>query len=175
MKNLRYCVSLVQQDNDDYSAKMFQKYVQYAINTYRKYIQNGIDPTIDVFYATANDLGLINMPLDYEYYTKVGVLHRGKLYTLTLNPNLPINNRIDTCGDLVDDLSNMETTIFDGGYPFVGHYRAGNYVGELYGLGGGINAFGYFNEDKKNRQIQTSSLLRNESVSYTHLTLPTTR
>ena len=124
----------------------------------------GIDPTIEVFYAIPDSLGIINMPNDYEYYTKVGIIQAGKVYTLTLNKNMPLNRRWDSCGDEIDDAKDLQFKAYDYGYPFVGHYRAGNYVGELYGLGGGINALGYFTEDKKLRRLQVTNLPIKELV-----------
>jgi hypothetical protein len=164
MKTIDYCVALVQQDLDDYSAKMRKRILQFGINTYRHYIQTGIAPTIEVFYAKPDSLGQINLPDDYEYYTKVAVIFQGRVITLTLNKNMPFNNRLDSCGDDIIDAKEIPLGDQRGGYPFVGHYRAGNYVGELYGMGGGINRMGYFNENKRKRQIQVINLPLDEVV-----------
>lgn len=164
MKTINYCVALVQQDLEDYSAKMRKRILQFGINTYRHYIQTGIDPTIEVFYAKPDSLGQINLPDDYEYYTKVAVIYKGRVITLTLNKNMPINNRWDSCGDEIIDAKEISIVDQQYGYPFVGHYRAGNYVGELYGMGGGINRMGYFKEDKRKRMIQITNLPLDEVV-----------
>lgn len=158
MKTLQYCVALVQSDLDDYSSKMRKRILQFAVNTYRHYVSTGISPTIEVFYAKPDKLGIINLPNDYEYYTKIGVLYAGRVFTLTLNKNLPFNNRWDSCGDDIIDVKDVPFQNLNYAIPFVGHYRAGNFVGELYGLGGGINSFGYFNEDKRMRRIQVTNL-----------------
>ena len=123
MKTIRYCVSMVQQDRDDFSAKMRQKILQYGINTYRQYIQTGINPTIEVFYARPDSLGIINMPDDYEYYTKVGIIDNGRVFTLTLNRNMPLNRKWDTCGDEVKLNEDLDFKGTNYGFPFVGHYR----------------------------------------------------
>lgn len=164
MKTVDYCVQLVQQDLDDYSPKMRKRILQFGINTYRQYIQTGIAPTIDVFYAKPDSLGNINLPDDYEYYTKVAVIYRGRVITLTLNKNMPFNDKIDSCGDPIISATEIPMLDQNFGYPFVGHYRAGNFVGELYGMGGGINRFGYFNEDKRRRRIQVTNLPLDEVV-----------
>lgn len=164
MKTIRYCVSMVQQDRDDFSAKMRQKILQYGINTYRQYIQTGINPTIEVFYAKPDSLGIINMPDDYEYYTKVGIIDNGRVFTLTLNRNMPLNRKWDTCGDEVKLNEDLDFKGTNYGFPFVGHYRAGNYVGELYGLGGGINAMGYYTEDRKLRRLQVTNIPLNKEL-----------
>ena len=164
MKTLQYCVALVQQDLDDYSSKMRKRILQFGVNTYRHYIQTGIAPTIEVMYAKPDSLGFINLPDDYEYYTKVGVIYAGKVITLTLNKNMPINRRWDSCGDDIIDAKETPFRDLTFGVPFVGHYRAGNFVGEVYGMGGGINRMGYFNEDKRMRRIQVVNLPLDEVI-----------
>ena len=156
---------MVQLDRQDFSPKNYQRYLQYAINIYKEYISMGINPTVEVVYADIDSMGHVDMPSDYEYYTKVALLINGIYYTLTRNDNMPINRRIDTCGDEVEDTLVVatqltEATAFDYGYgyAFASHYRAGNYVGELYGLGGGFNQAGYFTEDWKFRRFQFSDV-----------------
>jgi len=164
MKTIEYCVALVQNDLDDYSSKMQDRILQFGVNTYRQYIQTGIAPTIEVFYAKPDNLGFVNLPNDYEYYTKVGVIYGGKIITLTLNKNMPINQRWDSCGDEIVDAKDVPFRDLTFGIPFVGHYRAGNFVGEVYGLGGGINRMGYFNEDKRKRRLQITNLPLDEII-----------
>lgn len=164
MKNLAYCVSLIQLDRQDFSPKNYQRYLQYAINTYKEEISMGIDPSVEVMYATPDSIGCVDMPQDYEYYTKVAININGIVFTLSRNDNMPLNRRTDTCGDEVDDAliapqGDIFTTFNYGfGYQFAGHYRAGNYVGELYGMGGGFNRAGYFTEDWKMRRFQFTNV-----------------
>lgn len=167
MKNLAYCVSMVQLDRQDFSPKNYQRYLQYAINIYKEYISMGINPSVEVMYADIDSLGCVDMPIDYEYYTKVGLLINGTCYTLTRNDNMPLNRRTDTCGDEIDDTlvstSVTDLAITEGCY-FAAHYRAGNYVGEMYGLGGGYNQAGYFREDIKLRRFQFTEVPLTEVV-----------
>lgn len=162
MKNLAYCVSMVQLDRQDFSPKNYQRYLQFAINTYKDYIGMGITPSVEVLYADIDSMGHVDMPYDYEYYTKVALLINGTYYTLTRNDNMPLNNRTDTCGDELEDSLVTASTLtqfdYGYGYAFAGHYRAGNFVGELYGMGGGLNAGGYFTLDLKNRRFQFSDV-----------------
>lgn len=169
MKTLAYCVSMVQLDRQDFSAKNYNRYLQYAINIYKEYIGMGMSPSIEVMYATIDDIGCVDMPIDYEYYTKVGLLINGVCYTLTRNDSMPLNRRTDTCGDQIDDALTLNTdllinTDFGYGYMFASHYRSGNYVGEMYGLGGGYNAGGYFTEDWKLRRFQLTNVPLTEVV-----------
>ena len=172
MKSLAYCVSMVQLDRDDFSSRNYQRYLQYAINTYKEEIGMGISPSVNVMYGNLadNTLGVVDMPQDYEYYTKVAILVNGRYLTLTLNPDMPLNRRWDSCGDDINDADNNGTMNFPTiasagyGYMFAGHFRAGNFVGELYGLGGGMNRAGYFTVDEKLRRFQFTNVPRTEVV-----------
>lgn len=172
MKSLAYCVSMVQLDRDDFSSRNYKRYLQYAINTFKEEISFGISPSVNVMYGdlSQSSIGVINMPDDYEYYTKVAILVNGRYLTLTLNPDMPLNRRTDTCGDEIEDSDNAGTLNFNPfinggyGYAFAGHYRAGNYVGELYGMGGGFNRAGYFTVDEKLRRFQFTNVPRTEVV-----------
>jgi len=163
MKTLSYVVSMVQVDRDDYSPSSLLKYGQYAINTFKEYIAFASNPTVEVMYATPNDIGCVDMPQDYEYYLKIGLLINGRVFTLTVNKDMPFNRRWNDCGVELND-GEILTTDFLFGYgwqyatPFAGHYRAGNYVGEMYGLGGGFNNAGYFREDWTYRRIQFANM-----------------
>lgn len=165
MKNLAYCVSLVQLDLQDFSPRNYNRFLQYAINTYKEEIGMGISPDVEVLYADIETpLGTVDMPIDYEYYTMVAIMVGGRLITLTRNDNMALNRRYDSCGDEIGDSIDAASTYFNQaymngyGYPFAGHYRAGNFVGELYGLGGGINPAGYFTEDWKMRRFQFTNV-----------------
>jgi len=171
MKSLAYCVSLIQLDRDDFSSRNFQRYLQYAINTYKEEIAFGISPSVNVMYGDLNNtLQTVDMPSDYEYYTKVAINVNGRYLTLTMNPNMPLDRRTDTCGDEVVENNNIpsfdiyQQVNYGYGYRFAGHYRAGNYVGELYGLGGGFNRAGYFTIDEKLRRFQFTNVPRTEVV-----------
>lgn len=172
MKSLAYCVSMVQLDRDDFSSRNYKRYLQYAINTYKEEIMFGISPSVNVMYGdlSKSSIGVIDMPEDYEYYTKVAILVNGRYLTLSLNPDMPLNRRTDICGDEEFEsdnggLLNFERFSSGGyGYMFAGHYRAGNYVGEMYGLGGGMNRAGYFTIDEKLRRFQFTNVPRTEVV-----------
>lgn len=168
MKNLNNVVALVAMDREDDSASGYQRYLQYAIHSYKNDLQFRINPAVEVLYATPNDVGIVPMPVDMEKYTKIAVLILGEYYTLTFNPDMPINNRLDSCGDPILDTNNGTCTCNDDGYatlyPWASHWRAGNYVGEMYSKGGGINKAGYYNVDYKNRQFQFSSVPFSEVV-----------
>lgn len=168
-KNLFYCVSAVQLDREDYSSSSTQKYLQYAIWAYKYLLKFSVAQSVDVFYGTPNAVGIIQLPDDFEYYTKVAIQLGGRYVTLTLNPDLPWNNRTNGCGDDVNDnlygeipsttaLLDAAYSTYGYGYTFAPHFRNGNYVGEMYGIGGGISPAGTFNIDYKLSQIQLSNI-----------------
>lgn len=165
MKNLAYCVSMVQLDLEDFSPRNYNRFMQYAINTYKDEIGFGVSPSVDVLYGDIDPtLGTVEMPMDYEYYTMVAIMINGRLITLTRNDYMALDRRYTTCGEPEPDSINGANTYFNSaymntfGYPFAGHFRSGNFVGELYGLGGGINPAGYFTEDWKLRRFQFTNV-----------------
>lgn len=167
MKSLDYCISIVQNDLQDFSPSKKLQLGQFAINTFKNYYTFGVGPlSIEVLYATPNKLGIINMPQDYEDYTKVAVLIHGEYRTLTLNNNLPLNRKV-VCGEEVVQTPSLdklnETSIPYYNY-FVPHFRAGNYVGEFYGVTGGYNSEGYFTVDHKLRRFIIANLPQTEVV-----------
>lgn len=98
----------------------------------------------------------INLPCDFVYETKVGVLHNGRLAVLTLDPNVKYGKKNDS--DTQKYLSDIWYGDFGGpGYWFYNAYRAGNYLGELYGLGRGVWNEGTYSIDKTNGVINIGS------------------
>lgn len=101
---------------------------------------------------------VIEMPCDFVYETKVGILHNGHLAVLSLDRNVkaePLNQtqseeRLNSifCGQYSGDM-----------YPFYNCFRNGNFLGELYGFGRGVHCAGYYNIDKKAGEIQIGSLV----------------
>ncbi len=157
MFNLSYAINLVQMDRSDRSTKNFERYLEYANWIFRD-LKFKILPGVDVTKVIPNGVGLAAMPPNYVYYTKVSVDINGCSYTLTVNNKIPIPNL--KCGIEVAELcacskNNMPGIDDFGGqfFSWVPHYRAGQFVGEYFSLGGGNNSAGYFREDFTNRQF----------------------
>lgn len=173
MKSLAYPLSLVQMDLDDYTTHRKQKYLQYIIMGYRELKLKG-QTNVSTAYLKMNSVLNSPLPPDYVDWIKVGVNYGGKLLTLSVNQDLMMENRYDECGDEFSSaLSNLEQCnslqsiyeVYGGVYTWIDHYRAGNYVGELYGAGGGNNPAGYFKVDKQMNLIQfTPEVPRTEIV-----------
>lgn len=168
MKNIEYVVALVQQDRDDYTTRNRDKYIQYGINAVRDELHFRQSDTVKVAYLTPNVANVAPMPADYEYYTKVAVSIGGKLVTLSVNKGMTPAAEFDSCGELVQQSIEQFTEPlqdwFAGGYWFAPHFRAGNYVGEMYGYGNGFNEVGYFKEDKDLRVFNFYRMPRTEII-----------
>lgn len=98
----------------------------------------------------------INLPCDFVYETKVGILKDGHLAVLSLDKSIrkeSLNQeqsakRINDifCGEYAGDY-----------FPFYNVSRRGDFLGELYGQGRGVHCAGYYNIDKKAGEIYTGS------------------
>lgn len=170
MKNLFYIQNLVRMDLGDTSMYHAQKVLQYCVDGYRE-LKMKVDSEVSVLTATPNDANIIPLPDDYVRYTKIATKICGKLFTLSVNPNMPFSRKVECGVDVEEELcacacsgtATPDTLPNIGyGFSFVPHYRAGQYVGEQYGEGGGINGAGYFRVDLQRRQIQIQRLPRTE-------------
>lgn len=161
--NLNYVVNLVLMDMEEYTTAQKKKVLQYAILGFTE-LNLYVLPSIRVEYLKQNDDFSVDLPDDYIDYTKIGILVDGaekgsSVVTLTLNENLPYPNtsKLKVCpNSCVDEptisLNSTDYFIPGFGYYFAEHYRNGQYVGEMYGLGGGLGLMTY-RVDEQNRQI----------------------
>ena len=168
MKNLNYVASLVQLDLDDYTTHLRTKILQYCVDCYKGVLNYKTASCVNVAYLTPNDVNNAAFPKDYEYYTKIGINVGGQIVTLTLNPDIPLVRKYD-CGVEAQDPSQIDWNRFDpgiyyAGFNFAPHYRNGQFVGEMYGVGGGFNSLGYFRVDKKLRQFQFYNIPKTEII-----------
>lgn len=101
---------------------------------------------------------VVQLPCDFVYETKVGILRNGHLAVLSLDKSVKAEKlnqsqsqeRVNSifCGEYSGDM-----------YPFYNCFRGGNFLGELYGWGRGVYCAGYYNIDKKTGEIQIGSLV----------------
>lgn len=169
MKTINYVVNLVQMDMRDFSSHNVPFITQYCIHAYKSELRFNTDKSVKVAYLVMSDVLNAPMPKDYEYYTKVAINFGGQYITLTRNQNIPLQRKSDDCGlpklesVIVDDRL-LDPFLFSYGYYYAPHYRNGQYVGEMYSMGGGFNEAGYFREDYEMRQFQFYNVPRNEVV-----------
>jgi hypothetical protein len=136
--------------------------MQFAIHGFRK-LNLYIMPNVDVAYLTPNDALVADLPVDYEKYLKIGVNVGGKIWTLTVANDGALSRKYD-CGEEVSPapvpLSTVLTTqdVSDV-FWYVPHFRNGQYVGEMFSQGGGLNAAGYYRIDNEKNRIQFYSVV----------------
>jgi len=122
---------------------------------------------------TNTDLRLIDFPIDYMEYRKVGVVvprARGGcvVMTLSVNDNLKLIQQSDIVAAECDcedtGACSTNAALISGGYNPFEYYaifrnvvRGNQYVGELYGYGGGESSWGSFREDTANQRFVFSS------------------
>lgn len=158
IRDLDYVVDQVMVDLEEADTTNRLKYKQWAIWILTNDLNYKFTEIVNVELLKMNHLKVIDMPIGMIDYTIIGYCCAGKIITLGLNKKLCLPRKIDECGDLLRCISNANTPGFTGfpdgweKYPFVGYFRNGQYVGELYGLGGGF-ARAYYKMDWKKRQI----------------------
>ena len=174
-KNLDYCVNTVLSELNDYSTTNYQKYLQLAIRGFRQLNLMTL-PNIKVEYLTVNtDNNTVDLPYDFVDYTKVGVCRGGQIVTLSLNESMCMPRKNCKCGGTLSSILNSVDSVTDtslqgfysvygnSGYFFASHFRNGQYVGEMYGMGGGFNE-SYFRIDKQRHQIAFSDVLNGAEI-----------
>lgn len=104
---------------------------------------------------------VINLPKDFIYETKVGVMCHGNIAVLTLDKNMRHESMNDTgCREYIEKCT---TSDYGPLYTFYNAYRAGGYLGELYGRGRGIANRGTYNIDRKNGVLTVGSNIPRDS------------
>lgn len=153
-----YIVANIQNELGDYSPNGYKRIMQIVIDGVREmrlYHQS----SIQVAYLEVPDSGIVNYPPDYISYTKIGIPINGRILTLSVNENMVLN-RAKRCGEDIRKMSEANSIgMLTDGYYFAPHYNTnGEYVGGLYGAGGGFNT-AYFREDKAAQQFQFDGII----------------
>lgn len=160
---LSYVVRSIQNDLNDYSMQQYKRLMQITIEGlgFLRIFHAG---AIQVAYLQCNSAGIVPFPKDYIRYSKIGIYCHGRVVTLTMNNTMALN-RAQVCAE---DIRVMEGqgggSIIDGwtdGYYFAPHYVGDQYVGGLYGAGGGIN-IAYYKIDEVAKQIQFNGFIPND-------------
>lgn len=106
-----------------------------------------ISPELEVQSKVFPVSGQIELPCDFVYETKIGLLKNNCLVTLDLNKNLRLSNTKYTDTQIQTDINGY----FDGSlspdsfYPFYNVFRGDNYLGEMYGAGSGYHSNQWYN------------------------------
>lgn len=158
--NLDYVVKSVCNSLKEYSTHNWKHYLQLAAEGFSEINLFAVN-NVKVVYLTVNSNGTVDLPDDFVTMSKIGVLINGKVWTLTYNREIALPRRVDECGRTVAEVVNCSTApdrdfFPTWGFYFANHFRNGQYVGEMFGLGGGFNE-AYYRFDMERRQISLSS------------------
>lgn len=103
------------------------------------------------------------LPCNFVYETKVGILKNGILVTLDLKKDLRLRTNKSTDTQAICDINGY----FDGSLvatefmPFYNLYRTGNWVGEMYGFGCGFHSNQWYNI--KDGVLEVGSLIPDDA------------
>jgi len=158
---------------NDYPATQSAKVLEIVLRGWRRCMRHMNRDVVTRFFAVEQNLRYITLPFDYEGYTKVGILVKNQfgqsvIMTLSRNDELctedmaPLGKALacdceepDTIAEAVDLIAHGHyygDTIF-----YRNGYRSGQYVGEYYGLQGGMSALGAFRPREDQGRIYFST------------------
>lgn len=154
----------------------YMRFLQWAIRGLKEFHYDVLNEPKTVVFKTINDNHTIDMPADYVNWSKVGVIRGGKIFTLQQNATFPFPRLKDDCGVEINDFASVtclaaeQTQKVTGPWTIFFNYRNGRNLGNLFGLGGGFNPFGYFRVDKEMNQIAFTSEVPNGPIvlEYVH-------
>jgi hypothetical protein len=161
LKPLSYVVRNIQNETEDYSERQYKRMMQIAIDVLRD-IRIYDQPSVQVEYFTLPPSGVLPFPHDYIDWIKIAIPMNGQMITLSVNNNMVLN-RAQVCANDIRKMQQYPGVDFGGdGYLFSPHWYGGQFIGGLYGVGGGFNT-AYFREDKTAQQFQFDGVIPNIS------------
>lgn len=136
-------------------AGMTRKYemLGYLVDAYKEF-HLFVDHDFEVKTVILKPNHIIEMPRDFVFETKVGLLKNGRCAILTLDRNMPPANMNQT------EIQQQLEDIWEGNYVDTFRYPFYNCNGydNLYGLGCHLNRSGLYNINKKTGTIEIGSL-----------------
>lgn len=142
---------MVQLDLDDYTTTQYEKLLQYAIRSYEKLHFTTIN-SVKVAYLKMNDINVVKLPNDFIQYYKVGIEVNGRVWVLGLNNDITLP-RDEDCGEDSRELFGGNNQVSpQSGFYFTDHFQDGNFVGGLFGIGGGFR-ISHFRLDEARKQL----------------------
>ena len=195
MSNVRYTTieEIIQHaiGEEDLDARSAAKLVPIAVrgwNTIYREATSEIKTEILTF--PNPNIRIIDYPYDYDYYTKIGVTvtmggGTKKIMTLSRDQYMykPTNADIVTANCTCDSTTTAEdlAAIRAGSMPFPYYsvfqnaFRGGQFVGELFGAGGGESSAGsYITDDINGRFVFSSDIPTSESIVLEYKRVATT-
>lgn len=166
--NLDTCVRSVMADLKDFRFRNYRHLLNFAAEGYTELNLFAVD-NIKTVLLFQNENFTVDLPKDYIKYLKVGIVINGKVWTLGYNKDIAMPREVNECGLTIPSIiscsaNDTKINFPSWGFYFSNHFRNGQYVGELYGFGGGFN-FAYYKIDQEKRQIVlTDNLPKNQIV-----------
>lgn len=161
---LDYIVKNVIASLEETTLRRYQTYLQYSIRGFRE-IGLFATTTTKIAYLPMLPNKAVDLPSDYTKYCKIGVVVNGRVILLGLDDSLVLNDSFNSCGDPIEiamgvangTISDASLALYNFGFYFLDHYHNGQFVGGMFGLGGGFNGRGYYRVNESANQIQFSS------------------
>lgn len=142
-------------DIGDSTMKHKFKFTRHLLSGYRK-LHMFIGQSIDIKTAVLSFDNTIQLPCDFVYETKVGVLYKGRLAVLSLDNSVKHQKLNDT--QTTDYLNSVWDGTYSGdGFYFYNAFRDDDSLGELYGMGRGLFNSGTYSIDKTQGVIYIGS------------------
>lgn len=168
-------------NEEELDARSAARLIPIAVRGYHEIYKTAM-ADMKTVYLTFDNIALktINYPVDYDYYSKVGMFVTScngtkRLITLSINRRLRKVTDEDVTAALCDCDStgnaNSDTeSVCNGLMPFSNQYtfrnvmRGGQFVGEVFGLGGGESYKGSFNYDDYNCRFSFSGEVPSDAI-----------
>lgn len=142
-------------DLGDSTGKWKYKITKHLLSGYRK-MHLFVDHEMDVKTAVLEYDNVVQLPCDFVYETKVGILHNGCLAVLTLDKSVKARSLTDTeCSNYLNDI--WYGSFSGEGYYFYNAYRGSASLGELYGFGRHVTNNGFYSLNRKDGEIYIGS------------------
>lgn len=160
--NLNAVVKSFMNERNEQSTVNFERYLQIAIEGFAELKLYNLN-SVEVAYLSVDpDTKIAKLPSDFIQMTKIGINVCGKMWTLTVNPDITIPRPETICAVTPDVCDSCSDTVI-GGYYFADHFYQGQLRSALYGIGGGFNV-AYYKIDEANGRILFDGCVPNDEV-----------
>lgn len=135
------------QDIRDPTEYYHEQFMKKLLRAYKNYIYRFLSPDLEVMTEIFPVSGQIELPCDFVYETKIGLLRNDRLVTLDFNRNLRPTNKTYNHTQIIDQVNYLLDGTVDPGvwYSYLNPMRNGSFLGELYGMGSGYHANTWYN------------------------------
>lgn len=126
----------------------YSKFLHWAIESFKDYIFDSAQE-VKTVQLPMNNLKQIVIPSDYVDWVKIGIQCGDRIKVLNVNDDIARIHAIDDCGCAVpfkegSDFNEIRTDALAlGGYYFFNYNQYGEFLGGIYGYGGGHHEHGF--------------------------------